>query len=329
MSKLNIYACGGAGINIAQSYENVHDNIEVIYIDTSYANFPPGAKNCEVIADALTGSGKVRKDNADPISAAIPNILVKHKPAKYNIVVFSLGGGSGSVIGPLVLKHLNVLGANDDCRSTNFGACVVSVESIQTSINSEKTLRTLSNLAVMSEVPITIYGSLFTSNNERNAVDSDIRKIIGHMRGLFLTDGNELDENDIYNAFRYQRYTEYAPGLNLLTINDHSNLAIRPGSVPITAIEIFCGAPKQRIIEKIDYLTTGKFIGDSDDFESVFPLAKDGIISFAVYPIGCSDAVEKLNKDVAEHAAKARERQASGTVTLGKKDQVNQSGIVL
>lgn len=329
MSKINIYACGGAGINIAQTYENIDDNIEIIYVDTSHSNFPPGAKNCEIIEDALTGSGKVRSDNATSIIASIPNILIKYKPAKYNIVIFSLGGGSGSVIGPLLLKELNVNGANDDYRSTNFGACVVSAESIKASINSEKTLSTLSNIAAKTGIPIIIYGSMLHSINERNSVDADIRKIITHLRTLFIADGSEIDENDIYNAFRYQRYTDYDPGLNLLAINDYSNLGIRSGSVPISAIEIFCGSPKQRITDKIDYLTTGKFIGDSEDFQTAFPLADNGIISFAIYPIGASEAVNKLNRDVAEHAAKARERQASSRITLGKKDQVDDSGLVL
>ncbi|MFO5890436.1 hypothetical protein ACLBSJ_31955, partial [Klebsiella pneumoniae] len=56
------------------------------------------------------GMGKVRKAAAELISAHIPAIAHHFPAGDTNIVVYSMGGASGSTIGPSLVSHLQQQG---------------------------------------------------------------------------------------------------------------------------------------------------------------------------------------------------------------------------
>jgi hypothetical protein len=103
-TKMMIYGAGGAGINVVQRCiefwgESKYEvdrvcNYNHAFIDTSSSNVKKGMNEDNVyILPNLDGSGKKRDENHLEISNVIKEVLVKHKPLDFNIVLFSLSGG--------------------------------------------------------------------------------------------------------------------------------------------------------------------------------------------------------------------------------------------
>jgi hypothetical protein len=99
---LTLYACGGAGINIASAIEQqrgVSDvgmaAVETYYIDTSRSNLLKKSIPAEhvYIFEDMDGSGKKRNTNASVISDNTLALLQKFKPGKFNVVLHSGSGG--------------------------------------------------------------------------------------------------------------------------------------------------------------------------------------------------------------------------------------------
>lgn len=81
--------------------------IDPAFIDTSRSNLTPEIPEEKIyILDNTDGSGKVRRENHAQISSSIKHILQSQQPGEFNIVVFSASGGSGSVLGPLIVSEL-------------------------------------------------------------------------------------------------------------------------------------------------------------------------------------------------------------------------------
>lgn len=129
MGKLNKvigHFCGGAGINISASvFEDIAGlgdgfaDVVFNYIDTSTNNIDEIEKRGEFYAieslshggKDINGSGGERRTNASSIAPEVKGYLDKlgyhvEKTGEYHIVVFSGSGGSGSVIGPNILRNL-------------------------------------------------------------------------------------------------------------------------------------------------------------------------------------------------------------------------------
>lgn len=100
IGKAKIYGCGGTGINLAKRFLNRAEQpgfavLDPVFVDTSRSNLTPEIpeEKVYVLSGDADGSGKVRAANADRIVDAVPEVLLEFKPAEFNIVVFSLGGG--------------------------------------------------------------------------------------------------------------------------------------------------------------------------------------------------------------------------------------------
>ena len=101
---LRFYACGGTAGNLLQAHTKIlsihkdaHAEELYTYVDTGTANLE-GVESSQVFvvegAGGKQGSGKDRSRNAKLIKEALPNIMLKHKPADINVVIFSSAGGS-------------------------------------------------------------------------------------------------------------------------------------------------------------------------------------------------------------------------------------------
>src|ERR1700690_3688627 len=110
--KVRLYGCGGLGSNIVKDYIGRQPapgfaTPLTSFIDTSRSNLAGIANQDDIfVLEGTDGSGKVRKENHAQISAAVKQILLKQAPEDFNIVIFSASGGSGSVIGPLLVSEL-------------------------------------------------------------------------------------------------------------------------------------------------------------------------------------------------------------------------------
>lgn len=100
VNTLKVYCCGGTGSNVYSLLSRVAKagegfaNVELVRIDTSKANLGRDLdlSNTYLFKD-LDGSGSIRATNATTIAESARDILVKHKPADYNVVLSSGGGG--------------------------------------------------------------------------------------------------------------------------------------------------------------------------------------------------------------------------------------------
>lgn len=151
MSKKEIvlYGCGGAGTELIKVFMNKQPqegvaDFRTTFIDTSRSNLDSSIPEEMFfqINDDLDGSAKVRKSNVGDIRSVIPTIPTKVKPGNFNVVVYALGGGSGSVIGPLLHKELIA-----QQRNPVISIIIGSSESVQELENTNASIATLDNMA--------------------------------------------------------------------------------------------------------------------------------------------------------------------------------------
>lgn len=240
--QLTIFGCGGCGMNIVSKYtEAKHDadaaSIITHFIDTSKSNIKPNMKEDDIyIIPDVDGSGKIRAENASEIANLTKDMLVKHKPGDFNLVVFSLSGGSGSVIGPLIIGELLAKGLP-------VVAIVIGTdESVTTANNTLKTLKTLDGVSKTNNKPlITIYEH-HDRGLVRSAVDERIHSYIAMMSYLVAarnTPDTELDSQDLINWLDFTRTTSLKPQVALLDVYSESEHVVAKHPTPVSVASIY------------------------------------------------------------------------------------------
>ncbi len=215
MSTLNIYGCGGAGINLASQLLSFQQQeasagfckVMPYLIDTSRSNIRNEAPSDQIyLFESLDGSGKKRNMNYSAISEKTREMLHKFKPSEINVVIHSASGGSGSVIGPLLsselLAHKNVI--------------VFLIGSADSRIEAENTVKTLKSYEMISkkrEQPILLSYFQNSSTMSRAQVDKEIIRQLMYVSLFFSGENAELDSADLSNFLHYPRVTSWPVGL--------------------------------------------------------------------------------------------------------------------
>jgi len=229
---IKIYACGGAGITLCvkmmpvlkeNSNKEGFSEFKFNFLDTTDKNiqhFRINDNDVHIFKDNsfksrfIDGSGSERRLNFDLISNGINDFLDNKKIANdeknINIIIYSSGGGSGSVIGPLL--HSKLLELNKPVLSFVI-ADTSSLGLIKNTIN---TLQTLGNLIKKHNKPVVVN---YKVNNELNddykksmeQVDSNILKDLNILSALFNKDLYNLDLQDIKTFLDYS----YLKSLNI------------------------------------------------------------------------------------------------------------------
>lgn len=245
---LNIYACGGAGLNVAQNTIDIpttegFPNTEITLVDTSSSNVAKdlAKENFRTLfIDGLKGTGKDRSFALSHCRPEINDYLASNKPGDFNFVVFSLAGGSGSVTGPLIAGNLLGQGLPVICfliGSTEDG--------IQTK-NTFNTLRTLQNLSKVHKAPLVI---CYYQNDNEGKIENPRpnygreevvnAKVASNMRSVALLVSeyhNGLDRRDIKNWLFYNNVVDVKPMLcELIIAQDNSEIGQFKGTVVSSA----------------------------------------------------------------------------------------------
>lgn len=221
--KVSLFACGGAGINIAtrllaDAQNRVSRSIEsFVCYDASVANRVGGYKH--VILASGEGGGSMRDENSDEIYRSINNITESDFPiGDVTIVCFSLSGGTGSVAGPLIISEIRRRGG------IAIAAVVGDSSSMNTAENTEDTVSTLVNITESGEIYLP---TILVSNETESGRSSADLKLIAQMRSLItiLTSPTyEIDRNDRRHWLDAAKTTGARPGVKLLyvaTNDDH------------------------------------------------------------------------------------------------------------
>lgn len=224
-TRLKVYGCGGCGINLAKTFANTpiqagYAASATAYIDTSHSNLVGvDSSQFHLITDEADGSGKVRRDNAAVISENIRIALQEHTPATFNIVVFSASGGSGSVIGPLLLKELLERGV------PAMAVVVGSSESSITATNTQNTIKSLAAIGQSLDKPMVMSYQHNSRENIRSEVDGVCLATINTIAALCSEQNDELDTSDVRNWLFYNHSTTVEAQLSLLEVTDDISVA--------------------------------------------------------------------------------------------------------
>lgn len=224
MRSLKIYAAGGAGCNLGSSIlKGLKDQqhglpaIDAVFIDTSRSNLNPSIpSNKTYLFDNLDGSGKLRASNYQVLNEYSREILLQHKPGDINIILSSGGGGSGSVIAPILTSELLNRGEH---------VIVITIGSTSSRIETENTLKTLQSYEMISQKrnqPVIMAYRENSAERPRSYVDLEVQELVLMLAIIFSGNNRELDMSDLRNFLNYHKVTSFHPKLSYLGVSSSS-----------------------------------------------------------------------------------------------------------
>ena len=214
--KITIFACGGAGINVARYLQKTEptlmSHVDVVRMDSSESNTRSDEEVHQVVPPSVaSGAGKVRASLSDPVNkhiVALENDTLK--AGDINIVVFSLGGGTGSVVGPLLIRELEKRGHK------TTAATVGSSDSQLAITNTLNTLRSLTAICDKNKIYLPI--QVFDNSYGRNIVDATLSHRLVVLIMMLSNNTFELDRTDKINWLNSQFTLGVSPGLRPLHV---------------------------------------------------------------------------------------------------------------
>lgn len=317
-ARIRIYAAGGTGVNVASTYNGGVQSVGTAllltsYIDTSLSNMRPSFAPEDIFhIEDLDGSGKQRDLNVEAIKKYIKPILLQMRPEDLNIVVFSASGGSGSVIGPLLMREL---------LSRGHQAIAVVAGSEESAKTAENTLNTLKSLVGISkglQLPVIAYYDHNTASKTRSEVDRSLRHAISSLSYLASKQNRELDSQDLINWMRFDVSTSTPPQLALLDIYNNAE-TIGEIHDPISIASLYQNPDQPALTIVPDYHCAGYTDVDLDLFQELH-----FVISTEFLP-NIFDKVSSVVTNLAER----RDARVAAAPLLSKHDTVTDDGLVL
>lgn len=213
--QIAIYNCGGAGMNLGNAFmpvimgnEMLKDMTRVCFVDTGKGNHTAGQTEANtIIVGSGKGSGKIRRENYEAISESLGEITHKFPPGMFNIVVHSLGGGSGSIIAnELVLELL-------EKGQAVVVVAVGSTDSRSDVDNAIRTIESYDNGARQMGKPVVMYYRENSATKSRGEVDKELINSLTLLCMLFSLKAEKIDEADLRNFLNFPAVTRFPPGL--------------------------------------------------------------------------------------------------------------------
>lgn len=242
-----VYACGGTGVNIAKQISDL--DIDICFIDSSDANLRDVKSDQVYLIDGQEGAGKDRSITYHNFKDVVGDVLIKFKPSKdINIVVSSLSGGSGSVLGPLLVRQLiesgqPVVVIGVDSRS--------SVIEMRNSVNTLKTYKATSNQLKKS---IALF---YVSEHTRREADKQVLSMVNLFSLLVNRESTaEFDITDLRNFLMFENVTENEADVSVLIPS--ANEAINPEKGTSVVSTILLTTDREASIQPVipEYLAT-------------------------------------------------------------------------
>jgi hypothetical protein len=254
-----IYACGGGAISITADltdYVNVKgfSDTKVSRLDTSNKNMTPNmSESSKFVLTGADGSGKQRDHNYKPVVASMDKILAEHPAEDYNIVIFTAGGGSGSVIGPVLVGELLK-------RKAPVIALVIGSIGDETQAqNSVNTLKSLAGIQQANKVPVVFSYFEVNQHNSQADVDQQVRSLLPSLLNLLDSDNTIIDNKDIINLLNWTNVRKEIPAqlVALEVFIGAEDLATITGAAPVTMASIYPDAEREYLPVTPSYSTDG------------------------------------------------------------------------
>lgn len=254
-----IYACGGGGIDLTADLVPYTDipgmSDTVIYrVDTSVSNLldKPGIlPSTQYLIEGADGSGLLRSVNYKPVLTASDQILAKFKPQKTNIFVFTLSGGSGSVIAPVLMGELLRRGE----RVIALG--VATYDSMKHATNCKDTVDSMDGISQRHKLPLVFTPFLVDQHSDWQTVSKDIKGTLGSLLTLFNDNNTKLDSKDIENFLNYTKVSTAAPGLVALEIFNDAEVNELQGTAPIAMATLWPNDERHHLSIMPSYYVNG------------------------------------------------------------------------
>lgn len=321
-----IYACGGFGINIVRSLRPQLEAMATVrFIDTSRSNIGEG--DDLILIASGDGSGKIRAEHAPAIQKKI-NAMTPESlgVADVNVIIFSLSGGSGSVIGPVLMGKI---------ASTGNRVVIMTVADTASELdarNSLNTLKTVQNIVNSNDAYVQIMP--FDNIVGKPKADRTVRHRLQQLVTLEVAAAAELDRNDRRNWLNAQRLVGVSAGLRLLHVvgGVEPDDDAKSGQIwtyePDHVYDAMLSIGVYSDDAQGDVLTTNLAVDVRSRFDGIFITSKltpmVGLVS------GDASGAAPLVKQIEDRLARFASQPRSGT-TLVRVDDVDASngGLVL
>lgn len=336
--RVNVYCVGGTGINIGykamQRMSTAIDGLadfNFVFVDTSDSNIRsdiPDSHFYRIGADGgVNGSGKIRSENAGVIMDHAESILSKFSPEEENIVLGGLGGGSGSVIGPVLTKWLL------EADKVVFTIGVGSADTRKEQENTIKTIQTYEKIAKDTKRPVPMFYQ-FNENQERQASDDAVLWALNYLSiviGALGIEASGLDSMDLFNFVNFHRASGAEPQLARICVwsgNTNPDLDLIKDDV-IAVLTV--SGPEARPVLGLDpeYRATADVpaegLGQGYPYDLV---NKNGPLGVYVINGGFNSVFQELNQQFKEGDARRRTRTTKPQL-LGKDDGGSATGSLI
>lgn len=323
--RVRVFACGGAGVNIGKHIERFRGNeeagmavVEVSYIDTSKSNL--GAEIPEhaiYLLKDLDGSGKIRKENYQQISAHTRDILQRHEPQDLSIVVSSAAGGSGSVIAPSIVSEL---------LERDLPVVVILIGAGDTRLDIENTIKTIKSYEAISKLrgkPVVVKYLQNSINTPRSQVDTICLQTISALLTTFSRENTELDSKDLFNFLNFHRATTFPAQLAALNTYSAEMPAEHSGEVVSVVTLAREGEDTSLAPLTPDYQAVGFLPADTN--ERILNAAPLNLVITTDLLV---TTAKQLNGRLQELEQAQRARVATASI-LSDKDSATDTGMVL
>lgn len=219
-ARVAVIGCGGFGINIARILKNKYSDliVDAIGLDTSKSNVrTDDTIDVHIVAGGV-GAGKIRGKHSDEIKKNLTQMTFAD--ADVYIVPFGLSGGSGSVVGPLALKHLSRTGKR---------VVAVTTDDTLSEIDSENTKNALRTLEAISDQNDLYLPVILTSNTKlgRTEADRAVLQQTGILIHLLAQPTSEVDLNDRLTFLNPSETKLVDVGLRMLYLEEADHTAPR------------------------------------------------------------------------------------------------------
>lgn len=281
--KIDIVGCGGTGQNIVSRIEDLasknyegYADISTFYVDTSRSNKTnaiPDDKFFQI--DGKEGSGALRTENSVEIRDSIPSLAHRVSGSDLVILVGSAGGGSGSVIMPLLARALM------DKDQPFIVFLVGSAETVLFCRNTIKTIESFDGAVQTKNKPITLALFQNSPTTRRSVVDEAIFNTISSLAVLYSRQNKEMDPQDLRNFLRFDRSTSNPAQLSVLLMVGCGNSHDIPGSLLSLATLTVDDLDTTFGSNLLEYQTIGYFQANDTETRNKLPLhfaITDGII---------------------------------------------------
>lgn len=205
---------GGCGLNVATHLVDLPD---VHCIDTCDKNIVDVHRKTKVfLTQGTRGAGKNRAFILPKVRPQMSTFMATLPEADFYILCYSLGGGSGSVLGPLIT---GALAAEGKAFVTFVIGAMESPEVLQNDID---TMKSLESIAVNRATPIVVNYTPNINGQSYEFTNSQVAENIRRVVCLTNQNHGRLDVHDVNNWVRFtDKHKTLIPQVCELHISDN------------------------------------------------------------------------------------------------------------